>query len=159
MKPRLEVIKLNAQAEPVWSYPGALLAEGPTWRIIEAFFDRGPTDLGLIQLKPRDRMVEHFYSDRWYNIFEIYRATGELVGWYCNIARPAVFTFDSIKQEDLALDFIVNSQGESAVLDQVEFAALQLSSREQSLALNGLKQLQQRLAARTDVFQRLLTAE
>ena len=42
-------------------------------------------------LRRGDRFIETYYTDRWYNIFEIHaREDDRLKGWYCNIAKPAV---------------------------------------------------------------------
>jgi hypothetical protein len=39
-------------------------------------------------LKQRDRFLELYLFDRYFNIYEIYdRDTGILKGWYCNITR------------------------------------------------------------------------
>ncbi|OQY20658.1 MAG: hypothetical protein B6I35_10355 [Anaerolineaceae bacterium 4572_32.2] len=46
-------------------------------------------DLGYVALEPSDRWTECFYTDRWYNVFEIHAADDSLKGWYCNITRPA----------------------------------------------------------------------
>jgi hypothetical protein len=56
--------------------------------------------------------VETFYSDRWYNVFEIYdRDDGKFKGWYCNIGYPAVIEKDTVSYIDLALDLWVSAEG------------------------------------------------
>ena len=47
--------------------------------------------------------METFYSDRWYNIFEIYdRDDDQFKGWYCNIGKPAMIEDDFVSYVDLA---------------------------------------------------------
>ena len=60
---------------------------------LEAFFDRDDMELGYTVFKRGDRFVETYYDDRWYNVFAVYdRDDGGLMGWYCNICRPAVIS-------------------------------------------------------------------
>jgi protein associated with RNAse G/E len=97
--------------------------------------------LGFVVLKPNDRWTETFYSDRWYNIFEIRASDGLLKGWYCNVTRPARITRDEIAAEDLALDLWVEPDGTVQVLDEDEFARLELPPEEREAAREALGQL------------------
>src|SRR5687768_9038923 len=36
---------------------------------------------------PGDRSIEHYWTDRWYSVWQVHAADGQLKGWYCNIAR------------------------------------------------------------------------
>lgn len=99
-------------------------------------------DLGFVVLEPDDRWKEHFFSDRWYNIFEIRASDGRLKGWYCNITRPAEIGAEEVAAEDLALDLWVDPQGEMEVLDEDDFAVLPLSAEERTRARRALETLQ-----------------
>ena len=80
-----------------------------------------------ITLKRNDRFVETFYSDRWYNIFEIYdRDDDHFKGWYCNIGKPAIIEDDFVSYVDLALDLWVSADGTQTVLDEDELEELNL---------------------------------
>jgi protein associated with RNAse G/E len=93
-------------------------------------------------LKEKDRFVETFYTDRWYNIFEIYdRDDRGLKGWYCNIGYPAVTDNGTVSYVDLALDLWISADGRQTVLDEDEFAALPLTDRDRELALQALEEL------------------
>ena len=91
-----------------------------------------------------DRFIETYYTDRWYNIFEVHdREDDRLKGWYCNIAKPAVMEAgERISYVDLALDLWVAPDGTQTVLDEDEFAALALDAETRSKALRGLEELQ-----------------
>ena len=105
MTDSLIVNKLNLNHELVIAYDGAVLERTPEAIVLEARFSRETMDLGYAVLEHHDRFVEHFYADRWYNIFEIHSVHDDhLKGWYCNIVKPAVFSADAIEQVDLALD-------------------------------------------------------
>jgi len=92
--------------------------------------------------KRGDRLIETFYSDRWYNVFAVYdRDDGALKGWYCNVTRPATITDAAVSSDDLALDVWVSTQGEATVLDEDEFAALPLPPADRAAARAALTQL------------------
>jgi predicted RNA-binding protein associated with RNAse of E/G family len=95
-----------------------------------------------IVLKRGDRFVETFYTDRWYNIFEIYdRDDGRLKGWYCNIGYPAVLEKNIVSYIDLALDLWVATDGKQAVLDEDEFLELPVDVNVRALAYSALEEL------------------
>jgi protein associated with RNAse G/E len=124
-----------------------VLAEGPGWMRIEATFNRPDTPFHGILLKQGDRFVETYDSTQWYNIFEMYdRDDGARKGWYCNVTRPAVFADGLITYVDLALDLLVYPDGRQLVLDEDEFAALNLEPAEQDRARQALMELQDRFS-------------
>jgi len=98
-------------------------------------------------LKRADRFVETFYSDRWYNVFEIYdRDDDRFKGWYCNIGYPAILEKDTISYIDLALDLWVASDGTQTVLDEDEFLELSVDMTDRSQAILALEELKQKFA-------------
>jgi hypothetical protein len=127
MMDTLTVKKLNLNHELIIAYDGTVLERTSDTLVLEARFNRETMDLGYALLEHHDRFVEHFYADRWYNIFEIHSVHDDhLKGWYCNIARPAVFGSETIEQTDLALDMWINPDGSYHLLDREEFEALDL---------------------------------
>jgi hypothetical protein len=127
MTDSLTVKKLNPNYELVIAYDGAVLERTANTIVLEARFSRETMDLGCAVLEHHDRFVEHFYADRWYNIFEIHSVHDDhLKGWYCNIVKPAVFGAETIEQVDLALDLWINPDGSYHVLDREEFETLVL---------------------------------
>jgi len=138
----IEVQKKNLEGEVTWKYEGVIVRREENAIILEALFDRPDMPFMGIVLKKNDRFVETFYSDRWYNIFEIYdRDDGEIKGWYCNVGLPAVFEDGVVSYVDLALDLWISENGNQTVLDEDEFEALELSDELRVGALNGLKEL------------------
>ena len=73
---------------------------------LEAPFNGPETPFMGTFIKHGDRFVEVYYTDRWYNIFEMYdRDDGRRKDWYCNIGRPAVMETEIvISHVDLVLD-------------------------------------------------------
>lgn len=141
MMDQVTVRKLDHAGHEVISYAGEVLRRSDRAIVIRSTWDREPMDLGFVVLEPRDQWTETFYSDRWYNVFEIRSRRGRLKGWYCNVARPARITEDEVAAEDLALDLWVAPDGDMKVLDQDEFADLALSSEERRRARHALAEL------------------
>ena len=138
----ITVHKLDHDGREVWQYPATVMERGPTCVRLEAFFNRDDMDLGYAVFKRGDRFVETFYSDRWYNVFAVYdRDDGALKGWYGNVTRPATITGDAVSSDDLALDVWVSPDGAVTVLDEDEFAALELADDEQDAAHEALRQI------------------
>jgi protein associated with RNAse G/E len=106
------------------TYQGELLYEAPGEIVILARWERPALELGYITFETGDCFYEHYYSERWYNVFEIRGATGRLKGWYCNVTRPAHFDGNTITSEDLELDLFVSPDHATiARLDEDEFEA------------------------------------
>lgn len=142
---RIMVQKKNLAGDVTWQYEGVVLKRELNHVVLEAFFNRPDTPFMDVVLKENDRFVETFYSDRWYNIFEIYdRDDGRIKGWYCNIGLPAVIEDGIVSYVDLALDLWVSTNGEQTVLDEDEFERMDLANEVKAKALSGLRELQAR---------------
>jgi len=140
---KITVLKKNLAGEVTWKYDGWVLQREDNFIMLEALFNRPDTPFMDIVLKENDRFVETFYSDRWYNVFEIYdRDDGHAKGWYCNIGKPAVIEDDVVSYVDLALDLWISANGQQTVLDMDEFEKLELDDELREGALNGLEEVQ-----------------
>jgi len=138
----IKVQKRNLGGEVVYEYEGELLHQAENSVTLEALFTRDDLPFMGVVLKKDDRFVEYYYSDRWYNIFEIHdRDDDSLKGWYCNIGMPAVIEDGIVSYVDLALDLWVSTSGNQTVLDEDEFESLGLSEELRASALNGLEEL------------------
>jgi uncharacterized protein len=152
------VYKLKPDGSVAIEYPGRVLGRTADTVVLEATFGRGRMELGYVTLDTGDRFVEYFYTNRWYNVFIIYDgATGALKGWYCNITRPAVFVEAAgrplhVRAVDLALDYFVQPSGQAFVLDEDEFAALNLGPEDTAAAWAALGELQRLAAERAGPF-------
>ena len=145
MSEPITVHKRNLQGEIAWSYTGRLLARAENFVRLEALFNRDDVLFQGVVLKRDDCFVKTFFSDRWYNIFEIHdRDDGQIKGWYCNIGRALVWDApDAISYVDLALDLWVAADGSQTVLDEDEFDALALDKKTRQQALDGLLALRE----------------
>jgi len=140
---QLTVLKLKPTGEVIWSYTGRRLEQAGSRLVLEAFFDLDDRQNDGMIFARGDRFIETYYTDRWYNIFKIYsRDDNSLRGWYSNIARPAQFSGNTVSYVDLALDLLVFPDGRQVVLDEDEFAALDLPEAEKTTARQALAELQ-----------------
>jgi len=152
----ITIRKLDHAGRETIRYQGTVLERGKTWIKLEAFFGLPDRDEGYVIFRKGDRFVEFFYSDRWYNIFEIYDVTDDhLKGWYCNLTRPARLDVDIIVSEDLALDVWIDPKGEILLLDKAEFDALPLSDEERQEAWRNVKELNSRVERREPPFDKI----
>ena len=139
----MKILKKNLADEVTWQYEGVVLSREENSVTLKALFNRDDMSFMDIILKRNDRFVETFYSDRWYNIFEIYdRDDNHFKGWYCNICKPATIKDDFVSYVDLALDLWVSADGKQTVLDEDEFDELNLDDFLKLKILEELNELQ-----------------
>ena len=149
----ITVKKLNTDRQVIWSYSGQILERTPTRLTLEARFNRNTSDAGYVVFEKNDRFVEYYFTDRWYNIFEIHSAKDDhLKGWYCNITTPIEFQPGVIEQIDLALDVWIAPDGSTLLLDEDEFRDLKLDPETRAQARRGLDELLDRLRRREPPF-------
>ncbi|MBK6648136.1 MAG: DUF402 domain-containing protein [Anaerolineales bacterium] len=140
----MKILKKNLADEVTWQYDSEVLRRDENSITVEAFFNRDDMPFQEIVLKRNDRFVETFYTDKWYNIFEIYdRDDGQLKGWYCNITKPVVIEDGQISYVDLALDLWVSADGTRKVLDEDDLERLGLDEEMKQKVFAGLRELEQ----------------
>ncbi|MDQ6659922.1 MAG: DUF402 domain-containing protein [Chloroflexota bacterium] len=149
----ITVIKQDTQGKTKISYSGKVINYLPDGVVIQASWTLPAKNLGYTVFEPGDRFIEYYYTDRWFNIFDIATAEGVRKGWYCNIAEPAVIYAEHIKQIDLLLDVWVAPDGKTLVLDEDEFAADTTLTQEQRRgAEQGLQSLLEMIESRQEMF-------
>jgi predicted RNA-binding protein associated with RNAse of E/G family len=143
------VIKKDIQGRETFRYSGVMLERCPEYVHLEARFNRDDMTIDELLLKRDDRFLETFYTQRWYNIFEIYdRDDGSLKAWYCNVGYPAEIEDGIVSYRDLALDLLVYPGGRQVVLDEDEFEELEVSNEVRLKALKALTELQELFKSR-----------
>ena len=106
------------------TYEGTLLIESGGHILIHARWERARLELGYVTFERGDHFFEHYYTERYYTVFELRSAEGDLKGWYCNVARPAEFDGKILTSEDLELDLFVSADRQTVLtLDEDEFVA------------------------------------
>jgi uncharacterized protein len=164
VKTPITVYKRDYQGRFLLRYDGVLLEQSPTWLNLEARFVRDDVATDYVTFRRGDRMVEWFFTDRWYNIFELHNMEDDrLKGWYCNITRPAKFVYQNgivsaVTSDDLALDVFVSPDGKLRILDEEEFESLDLSRYEQKAARDAVTHLQKIVKERVLPFDKIVSA-
>jgi protein associated with RNAse G/E len=151
------VHKRDHMGRETWQYAGQVLERGETWVLLEARFNvPGEHDEGYVIFRFQDRFVEHFFSDRWYNIWEVHGvADDRLKGWYCNIGRPSKIELSDIFFDDLALDVWVDPTGKILVVDEEEFAVLAIDTSTRAHALATVDAVRSLVASRVPPFDQI----
>ena len=143
----ITVLKRNLAGKVAWQYEGRVLKRDVNCVVLEALFNRDDMPFMDVVLKRGDRFVEKFFSDRWYNIFEIYdRDNGCFKGWYCNVGYPAMLEENVVSYIDLALDLWVAADGTQTVLDEDEFLELSIDVMTRAQAVSALEELKRKFA-------------
>ena len=145
MNQPITVIKRNPAGREIWKYSGTLLQRDSHLLVLEARFNAPDRPFMGIELLTGDRFIETYFTDRWFNVFEIHDRTDDrLKGWYCNVGQPIVLESDNvISYVDLGLDLWVTPDGTQTILDENEFAALDLDKETRSKARAALEELQE----------------
>lgn len=142
----MKIQKKNLNGDVVFQYDGEVVERKENAIVLEAFFGRDDMTFMNVTLKRGDRFVETFYTDRWYNIFEIFdRDSKSFKGWYCNIGKPAVIEEDVVSYVDLALDLWVAPDGTQTILDEDELLELNLKDDVKQLVYTSMHELQELL--------------
>jgi len=153
----ITVIKQDPQGNAQLRYQGTIIKHLPHGVVLQASWTNPMRDLGYTRFEPGDCFIEYYYTNRWFNVFDIADAAGTRKGWYCNITEPAVIFDDRIEQIDLMLDVWVNPEGNHLILDEDEFASSTiLTERQRRGAEAGLQALLHMLKARQEVFSDLI---
>jgi hypothetical protein len=139
----LTVFKQNHLGEPVFSWKGELLAESPTCRLVSAHFSGADAvSVDQVTFRKGDLMLESYYTNRWYNLFEVHEGLSDQVKcWYINLSYPALFSADSIIWQDIALDLVVYPNGEYRLLDEDEFDDLRLEPEVKRRCLDTVREI------------------
>jgi uncharacterized protein len=136
-----------------FAYEGDVIERSSTHVCLVATFRRNDVDAGYIIFRKGDTMTEWFFTDRWFNIFHLQDViSGKLKGWYCNITRPALIDDALVAADDLALDVFVSPQGDIQLLDEDEFAALDIDAGTRAAALAAVDALTALVNGRVGTF-------
>ncbi|HSS95506.1 MAG TPA: DUF402 domain-containing protein [Terriglobales bacterium] len=143
MKIEFTISKCDHLGKEVFRYLGQMLKREANSILLEATFGLENVTIVDIPMTVGDVFLETYFLDRWFNIYEIHsKGTNQLKGWYCNISYPAEITENKVIFRDLALDLLVYPDGRQVVLDEDEFAALELTSQDRTAARLALAELQ-----------------
>lgn len=139
---------------PLFVYSGELISQDARAIVLLAPWTM-KTHVGeRITVEPGDPFIETFYLDRWYNVMEIRGKDGAVKQWYANVARPTRVHDGFVDWDDLKLDVEMFPEGDWAVLDEDEYAAVEheLTPNERASARDAIRQIVLDLHARWRVY-------
>lgn len=121
---RVAIHHARAGDKERFSYPVEVLRWRPCHVIVSGVF--GPEVAGRSPIfRPGDMTAEFFWRDRWWNVIAGYDAdTGELRGYYCNVAKAPRWQIEPapvVAYTDLDLDLVVFPDGKIELHDEDEF--------------------------------------
>lgn len=123
----MRIIKNNHIGNYLYEWQGEVIQANAESCLVKALFAMPVHSFGHVDLVQGDLFIETYYSQRFYNIFEVHDGLrDEVKVWYINLSRPAIFSRDAIRWDDLALDLLLYPDGKMELLDTDEFAALKL---------------------------------
>jgi hypothetical protein len=126
------------------SYEGEVLRQEPGHILLKARWEQDKLELGYLTFKPGDYLYEHYYTDKYFTIFEVRSPDEKLKGWYCNVSRPAEVREGVVVSEDLELDLFVSPDRQTILtLDEDEFAARELDEPTRQAARAALEELKE----------------
>lgn len=101
---------------------GGLIKQSDTLLVVVGRFefDVDHADLGFI--RQGTVSFEHYWLERWYNVFRFHEPDGSLRNYYCNISMPPTFENDVLDFVDLDIDVVVWPDNRYEVLDLDDFA-------------------------------------
>ena len=104
------------------SWLGGLINQTETLLVVVGRFefDVDHADLGFI--RQGTVSFEHYWLERWYNVFRFHEPDGSLRNYYCNISMPPTFENDVLDFVDLDIDVVVWPDNRYEVLDLDDFA-------------------------------------
>jgi len=89
--------------------------------VLDAEFEYDVQHHLLGDIQRGTRSIEHYWLDRWYNIFQFLEDDGKTRLYYCNINTPPTFEDGTLVYIDLDIDILVQPDLSYEVLDLDEF--------------------------------------
>lgn len=103
------------------SWKGGLVHEDDDLLILVGTFNEEVEHNDLGHIRAGTVSFEHFWFNRWYNIFRFHEPDGTLKAHYANITMPPTFTDEVINYVDLDIDVVVWPDSRVEVLDRDDF--------------------------------------
>ena len=126
----LTIIKTHyTSGRPDYSYPARMIeSDHPGWFAFEATWALSDMDVDGILYETGGVLIEYFSPEKHFNIFHVFRRTGETSGYYANVTELPVLAHDetgrlTLRWIDCWLDVIKLPNGNLKLLDEDELVA------------------------------------
>lgn len=118
--------------------------------IFEGEFESDVVHPDLGHIVAGTRSVEHYWLDRWYNVFRFFEPTGEFRNIYYNINMPPTLSDGALDYVDLDIDIVVWPDGRVVILDESDF-------EENAATFNYPTELRERVRATLQQIESMLS--
>ena len=117
----IRVIGTKYDGSPRDEWPAQLVERRGT--LLRIYVPAGTEEIvrGIRRQVTTDGFTGLFWTDRWYNVWQIDRTEGVLV--YANVAMPCQFDGSILRWVDLDIDIVCYADGSIVVKDEHEFEA------------------------------------
>ena len=120
----IQAKKYDGRIRKTWH--GGVLSESPELILLVARFHEDVHHNDLGHIRSGTISFEHFWFDKWYNIFRFHQPSGELLAYYINISMPPILEGNTLSYVDLDIDVVVWPDQRVEVLDRDDFEKNQL---------------------------------
>ena len=115
----IQAKKYDGRIRKTWH--GGVLSESAELLVLVAKFEEDVHHNDLGHIKTGTVSFEHFWFDRWYNIFRFHEPDGGLLAYYINISMPPIIEGNTLSYVDLDIDVVVWPDRRIEVLDRDDF--------------------------------------
>ena len=121
MRPSIEVRAYKYDGLLHRKWPAQLLRQEGSLIVLDARFTEEVIHESLGTIPCGTLSLEHYWLDRWYNVFRFAQPNGQLRNYYCNVNVPATFEDHILSYVDLDLDILVEPNFTYRILDIEDF--------------------------------------
>lgn len=115
----VRVLKYDGSEHRTWH--GRLSHRDNSLLMLDAEFAVDVSHQLLGHIKRGTRLIEYYWLDRSYNVFQFLDDDGRTRLWYCNIGTIPQLTENELVYVDLDIDVLVQPDGSYQILDLDEF--------------------------------------
>lgn len=111
--------KYDGRVRRTWT--GGVVSQNDEMLVVVGRFEANVDHTDLGHIAAGTVSFEHFWLDRWYNIFRFHEPDGRLKAWYCNVAMPPTLADGVLDFVDLDIDVVVWPDMRLEVVDLDDF--------------------------------------
>ena len=111
--------KYDGKVRRTWT--GGIVSESDDLIVLVGRFEFDVLHNDIGSIREGTVSFEHYWLDRWYNVFRFHEPDGALKCYYCNVAMPPTFDGLVIDYVDLDIDVITWPDKTREILDLDDF--------------------------------------
>src|SRR5260221_14328872 len=112
----ITVVKLDPLGKVKIQYQGEVIEHLAAGVVVQAYWSQPTRELEYTRFEPGDNFREYYYTDRWFNIFDIASTAGLPKGRDGNIPEPTGFYSGHLSQGGPILFCCCSTPNETLIL-------------------------------------------